>query len=51
MDNYKQFLDFIFSDSGKHDDLFHVIDLIATNKPISSVSRNIFKIFIDDLPS
>jgi chemotaxis protein methyltransferase CheR len=32
MDNYKQFLDFIFSDAGKHGDLFHVIDLITTNK-------------------
>src|SRR6187551_2373189 len=32
MDNYKQFLDFIFSDSGKNGDLFHVIDLITTNK-------------------
>ena len=32
MDNYKAFLDFIFSDSGKHGDLFHVIDLITTNK-------------------
>lgn len=32
MDNYKQFLDFIFSDAGKNGDLFHVIDLITTNK-------------------
>ena len=32
MDNYKQFLDFIFSDAGKSGDLFHVIDLITTNK-------------------
>ncbi|HEX6225675.1 MAG TPA: CheR family methyltransferase, partial [Chryseolinea sp.] len=32
MDNYKEFLDFIFSDAGKSGDLFHVIDLITTNK-------------------
>jgi len=32
MDNYKQFLDYIFSDAGKKGDLFHVIDLITTNK-------------------
>ena len=32
MDNYKDFLDFIFSDAGKSGDLFHVIDLITTNK-------------------
>src|SRR5688572_20160097 len=32
MDNYKQFLDYIFSDAGKQGDLFHVIDLITTNK-------------------
>src|ERR671912_772990 len=29
MDNYKDFLDFIFSDAGKSGDLFHVIDLIT----------------------
>jgi chemotaxis protein methyltransferase CheR len=32
MDNYKQFLDYIFSDTGNQADLFHVIDLITTNK-------------------
>lgn len=32
MNNYKQFLDYIFSDEGKQGDLFHVIDLITTNK-------------------
>jgi len=32
MDNYKQFLDYIFSDEGKQRELFHVIDLITTNK-------------------
>ena len=32
MDNYKQFLDHIFSDEGKQGDLFEVIDLITTNK-------------------
>jgi len=32
MDNYKQFLDYIFSDAGKKGDLFHVVDLITTNK-------------------
>ena len=30
--NYKQFLDYIFSDEGKQADLLHVIDLITTNK-------------------
>ncbi|WP_254094772.1 CheR family methyltransferase [Dawidia soli] len=32
MDNYKQFLDHIFSDEEKQGDLLHVIDLITTNK-------------------
>lgn len=32
IDNYKEFLDYIFSDEGKKGDLFHVIDLITTNK-------------------
>lgn len=31
MENYKQFFDYVFSDEGK-EDLFHVIDLITTNK-------------------
>lgn len=31
IDDYKQFVDHIFSDEGK-EDLFHVIDLITTNK-------------------
>src|SRR6187549_1205554 len=30
--SYKEFLDFIFSDQGKQGELFHVIDLITTNK-------------------
>jgi chemotaxis protein methyltransferase CheR len=30
--SYKEFLDFIFSDEGKKGELFHVIDLITTNK-------------------
>lgn len=30
--SYKAFLDFIFSEQGKHHELFHVIDLITTNK-------------------
>lgn len=29
---YKEFLDFIFSEEGKHGELFNVIDLITTNK-------------------
>jgi chemotaxis protein methyltransferase CheR len=29
---YKEFLDFIFSDDGKHTELHNVIDLITTNK-------------------
>jgi chemotaxis protein methyltransferase CheR len=29
---YKEFLDFIFSDEGKHSELYNVIDLITTNK-------------------
>jgi len=32
MTSYRQFLDFIFSDEGKHEELFNVIDLITTNK-------------------
>ena len=32
MENYQQFLDFIFSDEGKQNELFNVIDLITTNK-------------------
>jgi len=32
MANYKEFLDFIFSDEGKQGELFHVVDLITTNK-------------------
>lgn len=32
MDNYKQFLDHVFSEEGKLNDLFQVIDLITTNK-------------------
>jgi chemotaxis protein methyltransferase CheR len=32
MDNYKQFLDHIFSEEEKQGDLLHVIDLITTNK-------------------
>jgi chemotaxis protein methyltransferase CheR len=32
MDNYKQFLDHIFSEDEKQGDLLHVIDLITTNK-------------------
>lgn len=32
MDNYKEFLNHIFSEEGKHQDLFQVIDLITTNK-------------------
>lgn len=30
--NYKEFLDFIFSNEGQREELFHVIDLITTNK-------------------
>jgi chemotaxis protein methyltransferase CheR len=30
--SYKEFLDFIFSEQGKQRELFHVIDLITTNK-------------------
>jgi chemotaxis protein methyltransferase CheR len=30
--NYKEFLDYIFSEQGKQEDLYHVIDLITTNK-------------------
>ena len=29
---YKEFLDFIFSDEGQQEELYHVIDLITTNK-------------------
>lgn len=32
MSDYKQFLDYIFSDEGKQGDLLHVVDLITTNK-------------------
>lgn len=32
LSNYKQFIDYIFSDEGKQSDLLHVIDLITTNK-------------------
>jgi chemotaxis protein methyltransferase CheR len=32
MSSYREFLDFIFSDEGKTTELFHVIDLITTNK-------------------
>lgn len=32
LDNYKEFLDYIFSDAGKATDLLQVIDLITTNK-------------------
>ncbi len=30
--SYKEFLDYIFSEEGKQGDLYHVIDLITTNK-------------------
>lgn len=32
LSSYKDFLDFIFSDQGKQGELYHVIDLITTNK-------------------
>jgi len=32
LNTYKEFLDFIFSDEGKHGELYNVIDLITTNK-------------------
>lgn len=32
MNSYVEFLDYIFSDHGKQTELFHVIDLITTNK-------------------
>jgi len=32
LNSYKEFLDFIFSEQGKQGELFHVIDLITTNK-------------------
>ena len=32
LSSYKEFLDFIFSEEGKQGELFHVIDLITTNK-------------------
>lgn len=32
MDNYQQFLDFIFSNEGQRAELLHVVDLITTNK-------------------
>lgn len=32
MGNYRQFLEYIFSDEGKHRELVNVIDLITTNK-------------------
>ncbi|HEY8936739.1 MAG TPA: CheR family methyltransferase [Cyclobacteriaceae bacterium] len=32
MTSYRQFLDFIFSDEGKQEELFNVIDLVTTNK-------------------
>lgn len=32
LQSYKEFIDFIFSDEGKKNELLHVIDLITTNK-------------------
>jgi chemotaxis protein methyltransferase CheR len=32
LNSYKEFLDFIFSEEGKHGELYNVIDLITTNK-------------------
>jgi chemotaxis protein methyltransferase CheR len=32
LQSYKEFLDFIFSEQGKQGELYHVIDLITTNK-------------------
>lgn len=32
LNSYKEFLDFLFSDQGKQQELVHVIDLITTNK-------------------
>jgi chemotaxis protein methyltransferase CheR len=32
LNTYKEFLDFIFSEEGKHGELYNVIDLITTNK-------------------
>src|SRR3954466_13702810 len=32
LSSYKEFLDLIFSEEGKQGELFHVIDLITTNK-------------------
>jgi chemotaxis protein methyltransferase CheR len=32
LSSYKEFLDFIFSEQGKQGELYHVIDLITTNK-------------------
>ena len=32
LNTYKEFLDFIFSEEGKHSELYNVIDLITTNK-------------------
>ncbi len=32
MDNYASFVDYIFSDKGRESELFHVVDLITTNK-------------------
>ena len=32
LSSYKEFLDFIFSEEGKKEELFHVVDLITTNK-------------------
>ncbi|HYC86417.1 MAG TPA: CheR family methyltransferase [Chryseosolibacter sp.] len=32
MENYRQFLEYIFSDEGRHRELVNVIDLITTNK-------------------
>jgi len=32
LNSYKEFLDYIFSDEGKRGELYHVVDLITTNK-------------------
>jgi len=32
LNSYKEFLDYIFSDEGKQGELYHVVDLITTNK-------------------
>lgn len=49
IDNYKQYIDFVFSDEGRKQELIHMIDVVTTNKTDFFRENRHFQILIDEI--